>query len=147
MTNAMTIVIVVGLMGGIAIGLQAPLSTMISHRLGVWESVFIVHLGGLLAVSVPLIFFGGGKLGQWQSVPWYALAGSTLGVVVISSTVYMVPRIGVAAAITLIITGQLMIASTIDHFGVFEVQLKPFTLQRLTGLCIVAFGVWYTLRH
>ena len=147
MTNIMPIVILVGLMGGIAIGLQAPLATMISHRLGVWESVFIVHLGGLLVVSIPLVFLGGGRLGHWQSVPWYALAGSTLGVAVISSTVYMVPRVGVAAAIMLIITGQLIIASTIDHFGVFEVEMKPFTLQRLLGLCIVAFGVWHTLRN
>ena len=49
------LIVVIGLLGGIAIGLQAPLASMINQRLGVLESVFVVHLGGLIAVSVPLI--------------------------------------------------------------------------------------------
>ncbi|MCZ6559521.1 MAG: DMT family transporter [Gammaproteobacteria bacterium] len=140
------VIVVIGLLGGIAIGLQAPLASMINQRLGVLESVFVVHLGGLLAVSVPLILLGGGKLGLWQSVPWYALAAGFLGVVVVGATVFMVPRIGVAGAITLIISGQLLIATTIDHFGVLEVAMKPISTERVLGLGIILLGVWQTLR-
>lgn len=64
------IIIFIGLLGGMAVGVQAPLSSMITQRLGVMESVFIVHIGGALAALVPLIYFGGGKLGNWRSVPW-----------------------------------------------------------------------------
>ncbi len=144
--TSLVLIVAVGLMGGIAIGLQAPLSSMINQRLGVLESVFIVHLGGLLAASIPLLFMGGGKLPQWHTVPWYALAAGVLGVVVVGSTVYLVPRIGVAGTITLIITGQLMIASTIDHFGVLEVIVRHFHVQRFLGLSVVLFGVWLTLK-
>ena len=70
-----------------------------------------------------------------------------LGIAVLGSTIFMIPRIGVAAAIVLIITGQLLIATTIDHFGIFEVELRQFSLQRLLGLGIVLFGAWWTLRH
>ncbi len=141
------VIVVIGLFGGIAIGLQAPLASMINQRLGVLESVFIVHLGGLIAVGVPLILLGGGKLGLWQSVPWYALGAGFLGVVVVGATVYMVPRIGVAGAITLITTGQLLIAATIDHFGALEVSVSPISAERLLGLGIVLLGVWQTLRN
>ena len=140
------VIVVVGLMGGIAIGLQAPLASMINQRLGVLESVFIVHLGGLLAVGIPLLILGGGKLGLWQTVPWHALAAGLLGVVVVGSTVFMVPRIGVAGAITLIITGQLLIGTTIDHFGVLEVELRKISWERLLGLGFVMLGVWLTLQ-
>ncbi len=140
------VIVVVGLMGGIAIGLQAPLASMINQRLGVLESVFIVHLGGLLAVGIPLLILGGGKLGLLQTVPWYALAAGLLGVVVLGSTVFMVPRIGVAGAITLIITGQLLIGATIDHFGVLEVELRQISWERLLGLGFVMLGVWLTMR-
>ena len=34
-----------------------------------------------------------------------------------------------------------------DHFGVLEVELRQFSLQRLLGLGIVLFGAWWTLRH
>ena len=142
----LSLIVIVGLLGGIAIGLQAPLSSIINQRLGVFESVFIVHLGGIIAVAIPLIMLGGGKLGLWQTVPWYALCAGALGVVVVSSTVYLVPRIGVAGAITLIIAGQLTIAATIDHFGALGVEMRGFNTQRLLGLGVVMLGVWQTLR-
>ena len=74
------VIIVIGLLGGIAIGLQAPLAAMIAQRLGVLESVFIVHLGGAIIVAVPLLLLGGGKLGMWPTVPWYALCAGVLGI-------------------------------------------------------------------
>jgi transporter family-2 protein len=143
----LAVIIAIGLLGGIAIGLQAPLASAINQRLGILESVFVVHLGGLIAVAVPLLFMGGGRLAQWQTVPPFALAAGLLGVVVVGSTVLMVPRIGVAAAIVLIITGQLFMAATIDHFALFGVLEKPLSVQRVTGLGLVLLGVWWTLRH
>ena len=140
------LIVVIGITGGIAIGLQAPLASMINQRLGVLESVFVVHLGGLIAVGIPLLLLGGGKLGLWPTVPWYALAAGLLGVVVVGSTVFMVPRIGVAAAIVLIISGQLMIATTIDHFGALEVDVREISWDRILGLGVVLLGVWLTLR-
>jgi transporter family-2 protein len=145
--NQLFVIIAIGLLGGIAIGLQAPLASMINQRLGVLESVFVVHLGGLIAVGIPLILLGGGKLGLWQSLPWYALSAGFLGVVVVASTVFMIPRIGVAGAITLIITGQLLIAATIDHFGVLDVDVQAISMDRLLGLGMVLLGVWQTLRN
>ena len=46
------VVVIVGLLGGIAVGLQGPLSSMISQRIGIMESAFIIHLGGTLAASI-----------------------------------------------------------------------------------------------
>lgn len=140
-------IIFIGLLAGIAIGLQAPLSSAINQRLGILESVFIVHLGGLIAVGLPLLLMGGGRLGEWQTVPPYTLTAGLLGVVAVGSTVLMVPRIGVAAAIVLIITGQLLIAATIDHFGFFGVVSKPVNPHRIAGLGLVLLGAWWALRH
>ena len=141
------LIIVIGLLGGIAVGLQAPLSSAIYQRLGVLESVFIVHLGGLIAVAVPLLFMGGGRLAEWQTVPPYTLTAGLLGVVVVGSTVLMVPRIGVATTIVLIITGQLFIAAMIDHFGLVGVISKPISFHRVAGLGLVMLGAWWALRH
>ena len=139
-------IIVIGLIGGIAIGLQAPLASMISQRLGVFESVFIVHLGGTIAAAVALLFLGTGRLGAWQAVPPQALLSGVLGVVVIGATVFNVPRIGVAAAVTLIIAGQLLVAATLDHFGALGLASKPLSLERVAGLGLVLIGAWWALR-
>ena len=35
-------------------------------------------------ILVPLLFLRGGNLGNWRSLPWYALAAGTLGLIVVS---------------------------------------------------------------
>lgn len=142
----LALIIGIGLVGGVAIGLQAPLASMIGQRLGVLESVFIVHLGGTIAAAVALLFLGSGRLGGWHAVPPYALLSGVLGVIVIGSTVFNVPRIGIAAAVTLIIAGQLLVAATLDHFGVLGTIAKPLTLERVLGLGLVLIGAWWALR-
>ena len=92
------LIILVGLLGGMAIGVQSPMSSIISQRMGMMESVFIIHAGGALAALIPLIIFGS-KLGEWRSVPWYTLVAGAFGLIVISAMGYMIPRIGVAGAL------------------------------------------------
>ena len=42
------LIILIGLAGGVAVGLQAPMASMITQRLGLFESVFIIHVGGAI---------------------------------------------------------------------------------------------------
>lgn len=140
------LIVAIGLIGGMAIALQAPLAALIGQRLGIFESVFIVHLGGLIAVAALLLFMGGGRLGEWQSVPLYAWLAGVFGVIAVGSTAFMIPKIGVATAITLIIAGQLLIAAAIDHFGVLGVDVKPISLSRIGGLLLVMAGAWWAIR-
>jgi hypothetical protein len=41
---------------------------MLTQRLGIFEAIFIVHIGGALLALLPLLFLGGGHLGQWRGV-------------------------------------------------------------------------------
>ncbi len=139
-------IILLGLLGGIAVGIQAPLSSMISQRLGVMESVFIVHIGGAIAALIPLLYFSGGKLGQWRSVPWYALCAGLFGLVVIFSMSYMIPRIGVATALIILLAGQLIIGTVLDHFGWLGAIQRPLDVTRVFGLSVVLVGVWLSVK-
>lgn len=139
-------IILLGLLGGIAVGIQAPLSSMISQRLGVMESVFIVHIGGAIAALIPLLYFSGGKLGQWRSVPWYALCAGIFGLVVIFSMSYMIPRIGVATALIILLAGQLIIGTVLDHFGWLGAIQRPLDVTRVFGLSVVLVGVWLSVK-
>lgn len=140
------LILLVGLAGGIAVGLQSPLASMITQRLGTFESVFIVHVGGALIALLPLLFVHGGNLSQWRSVPWYALGAGVFGLVVIAATSYMIPRVGVAASITIIVAGQLLVATILDQFGWLEAAGRPLDLTRAIGLMVVLLGVWLTVK-
>jgi transporter family-2 protein len=139
-------IILIGMMGGIAVGIQAPLSSTISQRLGVMESIFIVHLGGAVAALIPLLIYGGGKLGHWREVPWYTLGAGVLGLVVIFSMSYMIPRIGVATSLIILLSGQLLIGTVLDHFGLLGAAIRPLDITRILGLAVVMGGVWLCVK-
>ena len=138
-------IILIGLAGGMAIGIQGPLSSVITQRLGSLESVFIIHIGGAVAALMPMIFVGS-RLGEWRSVPWYALAAGALGLIVITAMGYMIPRIGAAGALITLMAGQILVASILDHFGWLGVAQRSIDLQRLIGFAVVMFGVWLTVK-
>jgi transporter family-2 protein len=144
--ESILLIILIGLAGGIAVGLQGPLASMISQRLGTLESVFIVHGGGALIALLPLLFSGGGKLAQWRQLPWYTLIAGVFGLVVISAVSYMIPRVGVAAAIITVVAGQLLVSTILDHFGLLGAMVRPLDATRAIGLAVLLVGVWLTVK-
>ena len=140
------LIILIGLIGGVAVGLQSPMASMLTQRLGIFESVFIVHIGGALLALIPILIYGGGKLPQWRSVPWYMLGAGVFGLIVIGAISYMIPRIGVAAAITTIVAGQLLVGTILDHFGLLGAIGRSMDPTRAIGLLIVLVGVWLTVK-
>ena len=144
--ESILLIILIGLIGGIAVGLQAPLASIISQRLGLFESTFILSLGGAAVALVPLLMYGGGKLGEWRSVPWYALGAGAFGLIVIGAISYMIPRVGIAAATTTVIAGQLVIATLLDHYGLLGAAGRPLDPTRILGLGVVMLGVWLTVK-
>lgn len=144
--DTILLIILIGLAGGVAVGLQSPLASLMSQRLGPFESIFIVHVGGAVASLIPLLFLGGGRLSQWRTVPWYALIAGVCGLVVIGAVTYMIPRIGVAGAVTTIVAGQLFISAVLDHFGWLGATLRPIDAPRALGLAVLFLGVWLTVK-
>lgn len=140
------IVIVLGLLGGVAVGLQSPLASIIGQRLGSMESVFIIHLGGAIAAGLLLIPQRGGQLAQWRSVPWYALGAGALGLAVITAVNYIIPRQGAVVVTFLIVAGQIVISLVIDQFGLFETSVRPLDITRVLGVVLLMTGVWLVAR-
>lgn len=144
--QAFIIIIIVGLVGGIAIGLQSPMSSILGNRLGMMEGAFIVHFSGAVAASIPLLIWGGGNLSKWRDVPWYTLGAGVFGLIVVSALSFIIPKVGVAPAVILLVLGQLVVGAVLDHFGLLGAEIRPLTIQRVLGLLVVMAGVWLTVR-
>lgn len=141
------ILIFLGLLGGVAVGLQGPLSSLMSGKIGILESIFIVHLGGALLTIVPLVvLFGGGNLSQWRSVPWYALGAGAMGLVVIGAVSITIPKIGVAPTVTLIVVAQLIVGAILDQYGWLGVHMRPIDTTRILGMLTLFVGTWLMVK-
>ena len=144
--SAVFLVIMVAMAGGAAISFQSLFSGIIGKRLGIVESIFIVHLGGLLLGGFLLLVARGGNISSWRTLPWYSLCAGFLGVVIIGSISYVVPRLGLATTLTITISIQLVLGAIIDHFGLLHAAYHPLDLPRLVGIVILLLGTWLVVR-
>ncbi len=136
----------IAIMGGIAVTLQGQFMGLLDRGLGTIESVFVTYAGGGLIITLLMIAFRGGNLKNWQGVPWYAFGSGILGLIIVGSIGYVVPRLGVAKGFTLIIASQFLIASLIDHFGFFGAAVRPMDMMRSLGLGLMLLGVWLVVK-
>ena len=59
------LVIVIGLLGGFAVGIQSPFAGAIGTRLGGASSSLIVHVSGAIFSVILLWWRGGEKMREW----------------------------------------------------------------------------------
>jgi len=144
--SAFGLVVFVGLMGGLAVGLQQPLSSMLGGRLGMMEGVFVVQLGGVIAAGIVVLVQRHNGLSEWRSLPWYALGAGVLSLAIIGAISYVIPRQGAVVSTFLIVTGQLVASIVIDHYGLFDTTVHPLDTSRLMGIGALFVGVWLIIR-
>jgi len=132
--------------GGLAIGIQSFSAGILGDRIGVMESVFILHLGGLILSAAILLFLRGGNLGAWRAVPWYILIGGFYGVVILATYSFAIPRIGLATTVTLAIVAQLILSAILDHFGFLGSVQRSLDLRRAIGILVLFSGTWLIVR-
>ena len=144
MTGAVQLLI--ALVSGAAITLQGQFMGLLDRTLGTKESVFITYGSGGLLVTLLLLASRGGNLRAGVGLPWYAFTTGILGLVIVGSIGFVVPRMGVARAFTLIVASQFLMAAVIDHFGLFGATVRPVDAARAVGMVVMMAGVWLVVR-
>jgi len=126
---------------GITIALQPSINSRLALKVGVLESACISFAVGTLALLAVVLLTGKGNLKGVAEASWWELTGGVLGAVFVSATIFVVPRIGTAAAMAATITAQLMTGVFLDHYGAFGVREVHFDLKRALGCALLAMGV------
>lgn len=101
-------------------------------------SVMIGFLTILLYVLITKQKFP--TIAKLTEVSWYVWFAGTLGTVYVASIIFLVPRLGLAFAFSLIVAGQLAMSLLLDHFGVFGIR-EPITTGRIVGAILIFIGV------
>lgn len=146
MTN-FAILVIAAIIGGIAAALQAQFTGVMDRGIGTIESVFITYGSGGLLVGLLMVAQRGGNLAGWQTVPWYVLSTGVLGLVIVGTIGYTVPRLGIVTAFTIIVATQFVLGALIDHFGLLGAQVRLLDLPRLAGVVVLLAGVWLIIRN
>jgi transporter family-2 protein len=131
------------LLAGAMIALQAPTNVMLSKAGGSPVLAALVSFAvGTAALFVAWLLSGNRPgVAPFAGLPWYAWLGGVYGAVYVAIAAYAAPRIGLASLITIGVAGQIGMALWLDHHGALGLPHAPVSAARAIGGVLVVAGV------
>lgn len=129
-------------LAGVSLTLQSGVNSQLREVLNnPFQAGFVSFVVGALALGV----YTFSQRLPWpissaMSAPWWIWTGGLLGAFLVTSIVFVAPRIGATALVALIITGQMLTALTLDHFGLLGFEVHPVRWQRILGVAFLMVG-------
>lgn len=132
----------------VIVGMGIPLQGAINAQMGKalqnpLMATFVSFTGGLLAIALILLVTTPG-LPAWEAsrnTPWYFYCGGLPGVVFVTTTLLLFPRIGATNALAGFLVGQFLASMAFDHFGWLGVAERPITPVRFFGVALLIGGM------
>lgn len=137
----------------VAAGCSVAFQQLLNANLGktlqsAWWSAFVSYFGGTIALVALLVIVREPlfNVASATRAPLIAWTGGIFGAMFIATSVIMIPRLGVATVMTLIVVGQLLSSVAFDHFGLLGMPQHQITFVRLLGAaCLIAGAVMVRL--
>ena len=108
-----------------------------------WWAGFISYLGGTLAMFAMVValrepWLSGAAVARSS---WMSWTGGIFGAIYIAISILLLPRLGAALVVALIVLGQMLGALAFDHFALLGVPENPINLTRIAGTVLLVAGV------
>jgi len=135
-------------LAGLLLPMQALINARSGHVLGSPFWATLINFGsGLIAVIVVLVLMRT-PVPNWEQVdrvPVYGWITGVFGIIFVTQAAFTVPKLGAAAMLALVVTGQMVASLAYDHFGVLQTP-QPITWERVLGVLLLLGGVFLILR-
>lgn len=147
--NPFTLFALAALATGALIPIQAATNTQLNQHIGnVAYSSFLLFAVGLVGLAGVLLVKASPlpSLADVRAAPWYSYSGGLIVATYVFSITFLAPRMGLANAICFVVSGQILAAVCIDHFGWINTPISSITPQRLLGVGLMIGGL-FLARH
>lgn len=136
----------------VLVGMLLPLQALLNARVGALThgalfASFLSFAVGTLALALVLVVtrMPLPSLRTLGALPPWLWLGGLIGALFVFCGTLLVPRLGAAGMICLVVAGQLAGSLLLDHFGVLS-QPRPVDAMRLAGAALVAIGALLVVR-
>ena len=138
----LTLAFPVLLLGGMAIAAQSSINGTLSVRTDVVTTAWLANVVAAVILWVLVIFFEPPQAATMFNVPTWQLSGALFGTFSMVAIVIGVPRIGTAATIVAVITGQIIMGLMVDHFGWFGNTQLRLDEKRIIAIALLAGALY-----
>ena len=137
------LMIVLAVIGGATLSVQAALNGRLGSNVGVFKSAFLTFSVGAVVTALLIFFFEPNHAVTLMDVPKWQLLGALCGVPYIVIMVVTVQRIGTAVATVTVIFGQLSMSVLIDNFGWLGNEAISLSGSRISALVCLAIALYF----
>ena len=133
--------IILAALAGVTIVVSRILNANLAKELGELQSTFYNFLTGLIFSILILLFcYETFNASEFRAIPFYAYIGGFIGIVSITLSNKIAPKISTFYMTLLVFIGQLLIGIIIDNF-----IFNEFSLGKILGGILVVIGLSYNL--
>ncbi|MES5893338.1 DMT family transporter [Bacillus cereus group sp. RP43] len=135
--------ICIAILAGVSIVIARIINANLAKEIGNWEGTFFNYITGLFFSMLFLIFSSDSlyiSSHTLQSIPVAVYLGGLVGVIVISLSNYITPKIPAFYLTLLIFIGQLFTGTVIDFF-----LSNELSIGKIVGGIFVLIGLTYNL--
>ncbi|MCT8978815.1 DMT family transporter [Clostridium sp. CX1] len=133
--------ILFSILAGIFISLQGVFNTRVSDKIGFLETTTVVHGVGFIFALIITLIYGSGSFSKIGEINKIYLLGGVFGVIIVFSVAKGISILGASFSIAIMLVIQLIIATTIDTFGLFGSPQIKFEYTKLVGLFFMIIGI------
>lgn len=140
----MNLLPLLALAAGAAIATQASMNARLgvllkSAILGTSIAFFMSFIFTLIIMVITTKQYP--ALAEVKSVPLYLWFSGVLSAFGVGMFYYLIPKMGVGNTMSYALTGQILIAIVISHFGWFDLPIKPIDTIKTAGTVLLITGV------
>ena len=140
--------IITAFLMGVTLSIYLPMNSSASKYLGssiAASATFFV----VATMTVLLILILGGyyhSLARIRNVPVYLHIAGIISAFFIIGTTFLIPKIGARTFFILLVSGQILMAIIVSHFGILESPKDPISLKKALGAILVIAGAVLSVR-
>src|SRR5215475_12240815 len=129
---------------GISVLIQQALNANLRAELNsaVWSGFTSYLLGLVFMLALAVVLRDPAPSAATVArLPLWAWSGGVFGAIFIGLSIITVAKLGGAAYIAILVTGQMIAALAVDHFGWFGIPERHIDLPRVLGVALLIGGV------
>ena len=131
---------ILSIVAAASIALMLVPNGQLTDRYDVYASTFIIHLVGLMAVTI-IMLIKKEKFRLAKNIPWFLYTGGLVGVATTMLSNLSYGKISISAMLALSLLGQTVTSLVIDHFGLFHMEVQKVSIGKIVGFLFTICGI------
>lgn len=141
-----TLFVILSLLMGASLSIYLPMNSAVSKYLGspITANITFFLVALISSVLIYAIWGDYDTIRNIRQVPlWLYLTGVFSAFMVLGTT-FLIPKVGVRKFFILTISGQILMAIVVSHFGFLDTPKDPVSIKKVVGAIFLVVGVIFS---